>query len=106
MKKTTHIFFTTVALVFSASVSAQDIDNTIQLDSSQIQQLACMANSLSQQSSSSFDNIGSILNETLALYGEGLSEEELQSTYDEANQAVAGLDIETSMQQLCNGSGS
>lgn len=103
MKKVTSILLATVATTFAASASAQDLNDLGQLDMSQIQQLACMANQLSPSSQSSLDNIGSILTETLALYSEQVSEEQLQSATSQANLAVAELDLEASMQGLCNG---
>ena len=104
MKKINSILLAIAAATFSASVSAQDISDTSQLDMSQIQQLACMANDLDPSSQSSLDNIGSMLTETLALYSQQISEEQLQSATEQANEAVARLNLETSMRELCSGS--
>lgn len=101
MNKIIYVLLTAVAVTSSISASAEDLENVGQLDMSQIQQSICMANDVNWQSQSSLDNIGSILNETLALYSEGISPEQLQSARDMANQTVANLNIEASQQQLC-----
>lgn len=104
VNKLTCILLITIVRAISSSASAQeDLEEYQGLDASQIQQLACMANDVNGQSESSIDNIGSILDETLTLYSEGMSEEELNSARNQANLSVSDLNLDLSIQQLCSG---
>ena len=102
LNKIAYISLVALVSTFSVSASAQDLGDVGQLDIREIRKLVCMTQDTNSPSQSSLDNIGSILNQTLALYSEQVSQQQLQSAQDQARKAVAKLNLDRSTQQLCN----